>query len=228
MTHPTSLDLEAFACGDDVDAVEEHLAGCDACRAYVERVRGLTAPSASEAREIVARAARASRRPNVVLAAATTAVPLLLAAAIFMLLSRPEPAPTSAPPPATVALNDPEPETAFKGSPQIAVIRERGGEQKRFTSTVTVRPGDRLRIEVALDRSETILGAVLGDDGSYLEIMPTETRARGMHLSERSARVDTDETRGTIVVGSPEAVARARNTRVMKDVAVIRVEWEGP
>jgi hypothetical protein len=176
---------------------------------------------------MVARATRTARNRSLV-ASATVVVPLLAAAAILVVLTRtPEVVPAERPAPVVVNEPAPDPETAFKGGPQIAVIRERGGEQKRFTTKVSVRPGDRLRVEVALDRSETILAAVIGEDGSYLEVMRGETRGRGTHLSERSARIDASETRGSIVVGTPDAVARARATKKMDGVSVIRVDWEG-
>jgi hypothetical protein len=121
-----------------------------------------------------------------------------------------------------------DPETRFKGGMQVAVVRERGGKQERFSSTVRVRPGDRLRAEVALDREQAILGAVLADDGSYLELMPLGTRGPGTHFSERSAKIDAAPSRGTILIGSPEAVARARETRDLAGLSTLRVEWEAP
>jgi hypothetical protein len=110
---------------------------------------------------------------------------------------------------------------------QLAVVRERGGGQARFSSAVRVRPGDRLRVEVALDREQAILGAVLGDDGTYLELMPLAVRGPGTHFSERSAKVDASPTFGTIVIGPPEAIAQARESRRFVGVASLRVEWEG-
>jgi hypothetical protein len=138
--------------------------------------------------------------------------------------------PTEAPPTAaTVAQVEGDPETTFKGGFQVAVIRERDGAQARFTQTVHVRPGDRLRIEVAVDRPRSILGVVLGDDGTTLEMMADGVRAAGTHFSERSARIDTQPLHGTILVGDPEAVRRAEAQRDGDDragVASIRVEWE--
>ena len=110
---------------------------------------------------------------------------------------------------------------------QIAVVRDRAGEQARFASGVRVRPGDRLRVEVALDREQAILGAVLSDDGSYLEVMPLAVRGPGTHFSEKSAKIDGAPTYGTIVIGTPEAVARARATKQLDGVSSLRVEWEG-
>jgi hypothetical protein len=69
---------------------------------------------------------------------------------------------------------------------------------------------------------------VLADDGTYVELMPLGTRGPGTHLSERSAKIDAAPTRGTIIVGSPEAVARARSTRQLVGVGTLRVEGEQP
>ena len=181
----------------------------------------------------------------------TTSVitPLAAAAAILLLMrSTPDPAsgrtpsgldpmssatPAAPAPPDTLRMGKlpppgpaADPDTRFKGGRQIAVIRERAGEQTRFSSSVPVRPGDRLRVEVALDREQAILGAVLADDGSYLELMPEAVRGAGTYLSERSAKIDAAPTRGTIVIGSPDAVARARATKQLDGVATLRVESE--
>jgi hypothetical protein len=118
------------------------------------------------------------------------------------------------------------PETTFKGGIQVAVVRERAGQQSRFTGRVPVRPGDRIRVEVALDREQAILGAVLGDDASWLELLEDGVRQPGTHFSERSARVDATPLTGTIVVGAPEAVRRARETRRFEGVSVVRIDWE--
>lgn len=120
----------------------------------------------------------------------------------------------------------PEPGTRFKGGLSLAVVRERGGDQTRFTGAVPVRSGDRLRLEVALDRTEAILAAVLGDDGSWLELMAEGARDAGTHLSERSARVDASPTGGVIVVGRAEDVRRARATRDTRGLTTIRIEVE--
>jgi hypothetical protein len=285
MTHPSSLDLEAFACGEVSSApkVAEHLEECPACSAFVERVSALVAPTAAEADALIARALatvapsmerereRTERQASVTPITAkqdrateakppagkaakvgkgrlwllTTSVitPLAAAAAILLLArSTPQPRKPSAPfstststapaPPDTIQIApfpraSHEPDTTFKGGMQIAVVRDRGGEQARFASGVRVRPGDRLRVEVALDREQAIVGAVLADDGSYLELMPLAVRGPGTHFSEKSAKIDASPTFGTIVIGTPEAVARARATRQLDGVATLRVESEG-
>ena len=189
---------------------------------------------------------RTAARHRWLLKASSVAVPLAAAAGVLFLLGRPATtdvfvpgssstlstsstsATTGAGALSTTELAAIDPETTFKGGVQIAVIRERAGQQSRFTGTVAVKPGDRLRVEVALDREQAILAAVMGDDASWLELMTEGARRPGTHFSERSARVDGTPLRGTILVGWPDAVARARSTRRFDEVASIRVEWESP
>jgi hypothetical protein len=277
MTHPSSLDLEAFAVGEPLPA---HLAGhveeCSACGAFLGRLRAVMddAPSAAQTNDAVARALAcmtetqelddasaaheheedeprepaAPRNPTrrLWLAASSVIAPLAAAAAILLLMRSPAtpPGPNADVdpreptaykvqmetfPPGTViatASGTAEPDTQFKGGMQVAVVRERGGSQARFSSTVRVKPGDRLRVEVALDHEQAILGAVLADDGSYLELMPQAVRGPGTHFSERSAKIDAAPTRGTIIIGKPEAVARARHTKSFEGVTTLRVELE--
>lgn len=276
MTHPSSLDLEAFACGEPArtSKVADHVRDCSACAAFVAQLQDLVGagPSAAEVEALVARAVaigaaatapapmptaalsppanvtsitaadprRTKRRLWVI---ATSVVTPLAAAAAVLLMARSAPLPGAGPaahgtaphaastgdtvqmgtlPPRTA----PEPDTRFKGGPQVAVVRERGKDQARFSSTVRVRPGDRIRLEVALDREQAILGGVLADDGSYLELLTRGVRGPGTHFSERSAKIDALPTRGTILVGTPEAIARARETKVLEGVSTLRVEWE--
>ncbi len=245
MMHPQSLDLEAFACGDEIPSVADHLPECEACRAFVAGLRGLVArgPTASEAKAAVDRARRqAPAQRRLWWTVSSVVAPMAMAAAVLLMLRTPgdvkDRAGVSVNVPVAVdssALNSSatrapgveEPETTFKGGPLVAVVRERGKGQARFSSSVRVQANDRLRIEVALDREQVILGAVLGDDGSYLELMAPAPRGAGTHFSERSARIDASPTHGTILIGSPAAVAKARQTQRFEGVTTLRVDSEG-
>ena len=216
MTHPSSLDLEAFACGEEISPVTSHLGACDDCRAFVTNLRALPPPRAVDVRRLV----RTELRRKV-WATTSIAVPLAAAAVLLLFLRTPTtageiptPIPTAEPSAAAAPF---EPGTSFKGRRQVAVIRERDGEQQRFTDRVRVREGDRLRVEVAIDREQAILAAVVGEDGSYLEMMPSAVRAPGTHYSEKSARVSGPPSNGKIVVGG-ESLADAPTE--------IRIEWE--
>ena len=61
MTHPSSLDLEAFACGEvsGRQRVAEHVEQCAACSGFVERLSAFIAPTADTARAADALIARA-------------------------------------------------------------------------------------------------------------------------------------------------------------------------
>jgi len=50
MTHPSSLDFEAFACGEPNDSVVAHSGACAARHAFVERLRGALSAGPSRAR----------------------------------------------------------------------------------------------------------------------------------------------------------------------------------
>lgn len=254
MSHPNAVALEAFALGEKPAGAAEHVASCEACRAYVERVRAeLGAATEAPPREVVVRIEDAARRERGrrVRAIGAVVVPFAVAAALLLVLKRPvspeatlrEAGPARASSELAMATPEPsadeptvytlqmaksDPETRFKGGLTTAVVRERGGNQARFTRSVGVRSGDRLRLEVALDRTEAILAAVLGDDGSWLELMPEGTRDAGTHLSERSARVDATPTGGVILVGPPEAVRRARVTHDTTGLSSLRVDVEAP
>ncbi|MBX3228699.1 MAG: hypothetical protein KIT84_08605 [Labilithrix sp.] len=214
--HPNSLDLEAFAVGETSARVEEHLGACDACRTFVERL-GAAKPAAP-------RAPRSSGVRRV----AGVVVPLAAAALFFFVLRRPAPPETAPAPAPSIANEAREPGTTFKGGIQVAVIRERGGEQRRFVEAAGIRPDDRLRVEIAIDREQVLVAGVLGDDGSWLELMGAATKSTGTHFSERSARVDATPLRGIVLVGSPEAVALARTTRRFDDVRTVRLDWQAP
>lgn len=254
MSHPSAVALEAFALGETPAGVAGHVEGCAACAAYVARVRAEAAPEAPsrfgaslEARldraEASAPEANVAEGPRRLRAVAPVVITFAVAAALLLALRAPETTPVRetapraatspetplVPPGEPMRLSMLEPETRFKGGMTIAVVRERAGDQARFTGSVKVRSGDRLRLEVALDRSEAILGAVLGDDGSWLELMTEGARDAGTHLSERSARVDAAPTRGTIVVGRAEDVRRARasgDLRHAPGVTTIAIEVE--
>jgi hypothetical protein len=273
MTHPSSIDLEAFAVGEQLPThFAAHLEECAACAEFVEQLRALVAggPSAAESDDVVARAVargtggsredteaandvvapnagRARQEPKRKLwVLATSVITPLAAAAAIVLLARSQPEANVEPPPATTtsriqmapfpppvsrSSGSVEPDTQFKGGPQVAVVRERAGQQARFSSAVKVRPGDRIRVEVALDREQAILGGVLGDDGTYLELMPEAVRGPGTHFSEKSAKFDASETHVTILIGTADAVARARATRKLDDISrltTVRIEWESP
>ena len=230
MTHPNAMELEALACGESAresETVVAHVEACAPCRGFVARARQAAEERPHADLAAILSAARRSEQNRRV---ALRSGGFLLAAAAGLLVlvgargvGRPQPVPAA---PTVAEVMTTRMDTTFKGAIQVGVIRERGALQERFAGTVRVRPGDRLRIEVALDRSRAILGVVVDEDGSYLELMADGVRDPGTHFSDKSARVDARPMNGTILVGSPEAVSRARATGNLEDVASVRVVWE--
>jgi hypothetical protein len=231
MTHPSAFELEAFAVGEESASVVAHVGECEACKAFVAKARGLTPRFAMDA--VLGEAERVEKRRRFTLLVSAGAPLLAAAAAVVLLLRAPhaDPTATTAPEaaattPVAIAQNDPD--TTFKGGLQLAVVRERTGAQDRFVTAVRVRPGDRLRIEVALDRSQAILAGVMGDDGSWVELMPEAVRPAGTHFSEKSVRIDDHRANGTILVGAPDDVRRARESKRLDGVRALPIAWEGP
>jgi hypothetical protein len=225
MNHPNSLDLEAFACGDEIATVSAHVDACEACRTFVGRLRDLPIPKI-DLPTAQATVTSIFQRKNL----AAIALPLAAAAILVILFREKKPGDeaitTTTIPTVTATAATAEPATSFKGVRQVAVIRERDGEQKRFTGKVPVKEGDRLRVEVAIDREQTIVAGVLSEDGSFLELMPPMVRPTGTHYSEKSARVSAPPSNGSILVGTEEQVARAKKHLPTADLDEVRVEWE--
>ncbi len=285
-SHPPSIDLEAFACGEQNDTVAAHVATCDSCKAFTTEIESATRTFAIDPTidEMVARlAASASKEPgeshvpvpspvnvnvNVNVPGSPTATPaptpirrldtalrvlpfLAMAAGVLLWMRLSETTPDLHPQASPVAANTSQTNTdttgtAFKGGTQLAVIRERDGTQKRFTGEVPVRKGDRLRIEVALDHSANILGGVLAEDGTFLDLLHEGQRGTGTFYSEEAARFDDSPTRGYVIVGPKDIIEQARanfpklapspgagpfdapSSNSREGTASLRVVWEGP
>ena len=211
--HPANHKLEGHAAGDHDPEVVAHMAECAACRTYVERSMAAAQADASPFPFLADRTARSTPR---VVRIAFALAPLAAAALVVLLVRGRAVAPIAPPAPEVGS-------TQFKGGLQLAVIRERGGDQARFATGVTVRAFDRLRVEVSVDREGPITVGVLGDDGSWVPLLAPTLLGAGTHFSERAADVDAHATAGHILAGDPEAVLRARTTRVLSGVAVLEI-----
>jgi hypothetical protein len=227
--HPPAFRLDAHVAGDLDPSVTEHLAACDACTAYIAATTAAAARFAGtegkKAADFVlalddrARArARAEARPRWIAKvprAAWVAAPLLAAAALLFLVRMP----TTPLVPAVT-----EPAVRFKGKMQVAVVRDRNGDQSRIATEVRVRPGDRLRVEVSIDEARSIEVGFLGKDGTWVLLLAPAFIEAGTHFSERAARFDDMPTEGWIIAGIPDDVSRARSRREgFEDVSVIPV-----
>lgn len=226
--HPAGFRLDALAAGDPDDEARVHVDACDACRAYVDglRAEAEAAPTDRDAaRAFVARLApspspaAARSRPRIA-RVAWVAGPLLAAALLFLVVRRP------ATPDERGAPSAETPESRFKGGIQLAVVLDRGGDQRRITSEVAVRPGDRLRVEVGIDSARPLVVGMLGKDGTWVVLLAPTTLEAGTHFSERAARFDETPTEGWILAGHPDDVERARMTKSFDRVRAIPVVLE--
>ena len=233
--HPPLFRLDAHAAGDHDARVEDHLTKCTTCAAYVERLRAAVRAHSDDAgsksadfvlglddlerfRAHEANAGKASGRS--VKRIAFAGVSILAAAAALVLVTRSalqttgEDAATS------------EPSIRFKGKLQLAVIRDRRGEQTRTATEVRVRPGDRLRAEISVDDSRPVEVGFLGRDGTWVLLLAPALVEAGTYFSERAAEFDEAPTEGWIIAGRPEAVSRARSEISFDDVSAIPVVAE--
>jgi hypothetical protein len=247
--HPPLFRLDAVAAGDDDERLAAHLEACESCAAYVTRAAEMAArfragqgedaerfiasletlsaaggaadASSSADRGGPLETAGAPRRASVFVMmprAAWIAAPLLAAAALLLIVRGTHEVP-HAPEPSVSG----EPSFRFKGKLQLAVVRDRQGDQSRVATEVTVRPGDRLRVEVGVNDTRPIEVGFLGEDGTWVLLLAPAVIEAGTHFSERAARFDDTPTAGWIVAGHPEDVARARVSRTFDAVSAIPV-----
>jgi hypothetical protein len=204
--HPAQHRLEEAAIGEADEATRAHVEACEACRAYVAKL-------AAAARKFDAKALAEKASPVRTLAYGRVAWLLapIAAAAIYMLLVRP-PGP------------EPSPGERFKGdAPVVAAIVEHEGRQERIAGEVRVRAGDRVRVEVSVDRDRPIAAGVLEDDGAWTQLLAPAELDAGTHFSELAARFEDPLRPARILVGAPDAVARARADGGTDDVVVLRI-----
>jgi hypothetical protein len=234
--HPSSVELERVALGEGSELARSHVRNCEACRAYVSEfeegarafAKTRNADAFMDAVERRAAEKRASLRPmaRLVRTRMLWAAAPLAAAAVLLLLFRPVrtlPVGESTGDPPT-RVESPLVETTFKGGFALAVVREnRGGLQERVVGDVEVHPFDRLRLEVSLEGEAPIAAGALGDDGTWVPLIAPAVLDAGTHFSEFAVRFDEAPTSGVILVGAPGAVERARTTRELSGVRVLRL-----
>jgi hypothetical protein len=231
--HPTGARLDAVVTGDADAHATAHVASCAACAAYVERLsRAVDAFAATPRPEPEAfvqtvtrrRAADQQRRRRARwLGATTSALALAACVALFVHARPPEAQMAEAP----VAAPSAGP-IRFKGGSQVAVIVERHGAQSRETGILNIAPGDRIRVEIALDHDDDVQAGVLADDGTWVVLQPATHLGAGTRFSEGAIAFDQRVDPGWVIVGPPDAVARARSTRDLSGVHAIRIHPVAP
>jgi hypothetical protein len=220
--HPSAPRLDAVAAGDDPGAIAGHLADCEACGRYVARLREEAAlfranVDAKAYAENVRARARARPVESRAYRAFWFAAPLVAAAAAVVLWAKsPSHAPRFVPSSAGEAEH-------FKGGIAVAAVLDRGGHQDRLVGPFEVRPSDRVRVEIAMDHEGPVTAGLLFADGSWATLLAPVSLGPGTHYSELDARFDDAPTDALLVVGAPDAVARARATRNFEGVVAWRI-----
>jgi hypothetical protein len=237
--HPNAMRLDALAVGERDDEAKAHVAACAACASYVEAIaqgaatfardEGAAADKFVQAVRTRAIApVRVRRRTGSWMAGATTV--LALAACLLLLVRGANHPPDGVTvPTATPSAAEPvKGPIRLKGGMTVNAIVERGGVQLRKTGPLDLAPGDRLRIEIALDENADIAAGVLADDGEWAELQAPAFLTAGMHYSERSVFFRSDVPTGWLLVGAPDAIATARRTRDFAGLVAVRVQGSHP
>ncbi len=230
--HPSAIRLEELAAGDGDGETRGHVQACAECRAYVEHLAAGAQEFAQMQGASAEQFVEAVRARHVMKSGvrwrtiAWIGGPLAAAAAVLLYLSVPS-APQHGITPSVVVSGMSAPSASrFKGRLQVAVVRDRAGVQDRSTGPVAVRAGDRLRVEVGVDVPAPIEAGVLGKDGTWVELLAPRVLGQGTHYSEQSVRFDESPTDGWVLVGSPDAVEKARISRDFSAVIVVPVTVE--
>jgi hypothetical protein len=248
--HPAGARLDGVATGDSDAEASAHVASCAECSAYVARLREeLDSFSRAQAEhpdgfvasvlqrraaagngnsvmpDLYGRAGNAVGRRSPLRGRwiAGAASVLALAAVVLLVLRPPRSEPLD---PAGVGPR--EGPIRFKGGAQVAVIVEHRGVQSRELGSLVIAPGDRIRVEIALDHQEPVTAGVLTEAGEWAELQPQALFEAGTHFSEKSIAFDGNVEEGWVVVGPPEAVERARQTRDFRVVHAIRIHAAPP
>jgi hypothetical protein len=225
--HPPAYRLDAIAAGDEDERVNAHLASCEACTRYVCSLRERVARfrSAQDARLFVAHIrARRERRASSWSRAAWVAIPAFAATIMLLVVGVRTLDGNSLPTLRTRSAGNLD--SHFKGGLAVAVIREREGRQERLVGPFQVHADDRIRIEVSTDRAGSLSGGLLADEGAWVALLAPRELEAGTHYSELAARFDDSPTRATLLVGKPDDVERARQTREFIGVVAWRVTSE--
>jgi hypothetical protein len=231
--HPAGARLDGVATGDSDADANAHVASCAECSAYVAGLREqIDAFSRAQAEHpdgfvasVLQRRATAVRRTFPVRArwiVGATSV-LALAAMVLLVLHPPRNEPLD-----SGSIGPREGPIRFKGGAQVAVIVEHRGVQSRELGSLLIAPGDRIRVEIALDHEESVTAGILTETGEWAELQPRTLFDAGTYFSEKSIAFDGHVEEGWVVVGPPEAVERARQTRDFRLVHAIRIRAVAP
>ena len=107
----------------------------------------------------------------------------------------------------------------------LAVIRNRKGVQSRHTGSLTVQPGDALRVELIVTKAQGITVGLLDHSGHWMVLAPAREYEPGSYYVHPDAIVvEPGQTRGRIVAGPPRAVRAALDKGVFDAVWTVSIE----
>jgi hypothetical protein len=168
--HLSMFELDLYFASSAPDArIAEHVAGCERCSAYLERLdalqQGLPLPSP---RQAVSRSSALRRRPRgfgLTLAAGL----MVLGAVTALLLS---------------SLDGDAPPVAIKGSPAVQLLVRRGEETRPWDGVSPVQPGDALGLRVACEEFShvTVAAASAAAPGGWSQLSAGPCPAAGAAL----------------------------------------------
>ena len=249
--HPTPFDLEASHAEGRLLALEPHLAGCSACRATLDRLESdrtaflAARPAAPFVRQIRQRLDAEQHRAGMTRWWVLQLMPLGALLAAFALLQLrplsevPAASVKAAAPeePAKPGLGSPQPgsvlheasparssELVVKGGGGPALIVRRDSSQFIARGIVTVHPGDELRLRFELTQPGLVEAGILMPGGDWAPFFSGHFAA-GQHTPPATLRVDDQPSTGTLMLGAPAEVSRARAGSSAL-VQTLSIEWK--
>lgn len=208
--HPTTFELEAHHVGEGPAGTARHLLVCSSCAEYVRVLdrdaagfRGRTNPE-HFVRQIRRRAGpfQFVRRRSALTFLAPLAGALGVVAVCFAALRSP---------PVLTAHGADElrPRGENRGAAVTLILwHARDGHQSRHAAAVDARPGDRLRVEVAVPQATELEAVILDDDGVRTSLGPRRVFAAGTHLLEPAFTFDSRPFAARLLLGPPDGVAQ--------------------
>jgi hypothetical protein len=143
------------------------------------------------------------------------------------------PAPTAAAPKAAPSEAAPSeaaapwhaPDLAGKGGGGPALIVRRDDAQFLAHGVAAIQPGDELRLRFELSAPGRIEAGILLASGEWVPFVAGQFAA-GQHTPAATLRVDDEPSSGTLLLGAPGEVARARAGAAGAEVQTLRIEWK--
>lgn len=238
--HSTLAEIEAVHVGATLPPVDAHLSRCGGCRARVEefdaaRDAFLAArPAETFVRRLRDRVEKQSVSSRWTGARLRTLQLGSVAAATFVFYLV---VGTSGGPAidsrleldgkATMTLSQEDTsDWVVKGADGPALIVRRGEKQAFERGPVTIIPEDELRLHFELTEPGLIKAGIMTDSGEWVELVEGEFGV-GQHTPEATLRVDDQPSSGTLLLGSPAEVDKARAGDTNARVQRLRLEWKG-